>query len=62
MEDVLLGMTRNNLEGIPVSWGKMLTYIGLWLQDIGHDMLGKRKSNHNLKMHLLLTAKYFLAK
>ena len=29
--DVLLGMTSKNLEGSPVSWGKILTYLGLWL-------------------------------
>ena len=26
MKDVFLGMTSNNLEGIPVIWGEMLTY------------------------------------
>ena len=31
MKDVLLGIKSNNLEGGPVSWGKILTYIGLWL-------------------------------
>ena len=31
MKDVFLGMTSNNLEGIPVIWGEMLTYLGLWL-------------------------------
>ena len=31
MKDVLLGMTSKNLEGSPVSWGEMLTYLGLWL-------------------------------
>ena len=31
MKDALLGMTSKNLEGSPVSWGDMLTYLGLWL-------------------------------
>ena len=31
MKYVLLGMTSKNLEGSFVSWGKMLTYLGLWL-------------------------------
>ena len=31
MKDVLLGITSKNLEGIPVRWGKLLTYLGLWL-------------------------------
>ena len=31
MKDVLLVMTSKNLEGSPVSWGEMLTYLGLWL-------------------------------
>ena len=31
MKDVLLGMKSKNLEGIPLRWGKMLTFIGLWL-------------------------------
>ena len=28
-KDVLLGMTFKNLEGSPVRWVKMLTYLGL---------------------------------
>ena len=31
MKDALLGTTSKHLEGSPVSWGKMLTYIGLCL-------------------------------
>ena len=31
MKCVLLGMTSKNLEGSPASWGKMPTYLGLWL-------------------------------
>ena len=31
MKDVLLIMTSKNLEGVSVTWGKMLTYLGLWL-------------------------------
>ena len=31
IKDVLLGITSKNIEGISVSWGKMLTYLGLWL-------------------------------
>ena len=30
MKDVLLVMTSKNLVGSPVSWGEMLTYLGLW--------------------------------
>ena len=29
MNDVLLGMINKTLEGSPVSWGEMLTYVGL---------------------------------
>ena len=29
MKDVLLGITSNNIEGSPVIWGKMLTYLGV---------------------------------
>ena len=29
MKDVLLVITSKNLEESPVSWGKILTYIGL---------------------------------
>ena len=29
MKDVLLVMTSKNIEGISVSWGKMITYLGL---------------------------------
>ena len=31
IKDILLGMTGKNLERSPVSWGKMLTYRGLWI-------------------------------
>ena len=31
MKDVLLVIPSKNLEGSPVSWGKMLTYLRLWL-------------------------------
>ena len=31
MKYVLLGITSKNHEGSPVSWGEMLTYLGLWL-------------------------------
>ena len=31
MKDALLGMTSKNIEGIPLIWGEMLTYLGLWL-------------------------------
>ena len=31
MKDVLLVMKTKNLEGSPVSWGEILTYLGLWL-------------------------------
>ena len=31
MKDVLLGMTSKNLEVSPVSWGLMITYLGLWI-------------------------------
>ena len=30
MKDVLLIMTSKNLDVISVTWGKMLTYLGLW--------------------------------
>ena len=31
MKDVLLGITSKNLEGSPVIWGEIPTYLGLWL-------------------------------
>ena len=31
MKDVLLGITSENLEGSPVSCGKILIYLGLWI-------------------------------
>ena len=31
MNDVLLGIPSNNIEGSSVSWGEILTYFGLWL-------------------------------
>ena len=31
MKNVLLGMTSKNLEGNPMRWDEMLTYLGLWI-------------------------------
>ena len=31
MKYLLLGITSKNLEGSTMSWGEMLTYLGLWI-------------------------------
>ena len=31
MQDVSLGMPSKNIEGSPVSWGEMITHLGLWI-------------------------------